>query len=190
MSFRRFNLLFKQRKMKKILAFGASNSSDSINKQLAKYASKQFKKVTVDLLDLNDYEMPIYSKDLEKKDGFPQLAHDFYKKIGDADFVLISFAEYNGNFTSTFKNILDWTSRINSKTFQEKPMLLLATSPGARGGSSVLDIAVKRMPFQGGVVKGSFSLPSFNENFDTEKGIISNSELDEQLLKIIDSIEI
>ena len=190
MSFRRFNLLFKQRKMKKILAFGASNSSDSINKQLAKYASKQFKKVTVDLLDLNDYEMPIYSKDLEKKDGFPQLAHDFYKKIGDADFVLISFAEYNGNFTSTFKNILDWTSRINSKTFQEKPMLLLATSPGARGGSSVLDIAVKRMPFQGGIVKGSFSLPSFNENFDTEKGIISNSELDEQLLKIIDSIEI
>ena len=190
MSFRRFNLLFKQRKMKKILAFGASNSSDSINKQLAKYASKQFKKVTVDLLDLNDYEMPIYSKDLEKKDGFPQLAHDFYKKIGDADFVLISFAEYNGNFTSTFKNILDWTSRINSKTFQEKPMLLLATSPGARGGSSVLDIAVKRMPFQGGVVKGSFSLPSFNENFDTEKGIISNTELNEQLLKIIDSIEI
>ena len=28
------------------------------------------------------------------------------------------------------QNILDWTSRINSKTFQEKPMLLLATSPG------------------------------------------------------------
>lgn len=176
--------------MKKLLAFGASNSSDSINKQLAKYASKQFGNVTVDLLDLNDYEMPIYSKDREKKDGFPQLAHDFYKKIGDADFILISFAENNGNFSTAFKNILDWASRINSKTFQEKPMLLLATSPGAWGGGTVLDIALKRMPFQGGVVKGSFSLPSFNENFDVDKGVIRNEELNKDLLNIIDSIEL
>jgi len=175
---------------KKILAFGASNSSTSINRQLAKYASGLFKKADVELLDLNDYEMPIYSIDREKKDGFPQLAHDFYNKIGDADFILISFAENNGNFSTAFKNILDWMSRINGKTFQEKPMLLLATSPGARGGSSVLDIAVKRMPYQGGIVKGSFSLPSFNENFDREKGVISNEELNKELLKIVDSIEL
>lgn len=175
---------------KKIFAFGASNSSDSINKQLAKYASGLFKNVTVDFVDINDYEMPIYSKDREKANGIPQLAQDFYKKIGDADFVLISFAENNGNYTTAFKNILDWTSRINSKTFQEKPMLLLATSPGPRGGGTVLDIAVKRMPFQGGVVKGSFSLPSFNENFDREKGVISNEELNNQLLEIINSIGI
>jgi len=129
--------------MNKLLAFGASNSSDSINKQLATYASKQFKNATVDLLDLNDYEMPIYSKDREKKSGIPQLAHDFYKKIGDADLVLISFAENNGNYTTAFKNILDWMSRIDAKTFQTKPMLLLATSPGAGGGGTVLDIAVK-----------------------------------------------
>ncbi len=175
---------------KKILAFGASNSSDSINKQLAKYASGLFQNATIELLDLNDFEMPIYSKDREKKDGFPQLAHDFYNKIGASDFVLISFAENNGNYTTAFKNILDWTSRINGKTFQEKPMLLLATSPGARGGSTVLDIALKRMPFQGGIVKGSFSLPSFQQNFDIEKGIISNKELDDELRKIIGSIEI
>ena len=66
-------------------------------------------------------------------------------------------------------------------------MLLLATSPGARGGSSVLDIATKRFPFQGGIVKGSFSLPSFNDNFDTEKGI-TNEELKKQLLAIIKAI--
>ncbi|RKS00711.1 NADPH-dependent FMN reductase [Flavobacterium sp. 102] len=173
---------------KKILAFGASNSSDSINKQLASYASKQFKNASVDLLDLNDYEMPIYSKDREKKDGFPQLAHDFYQKIGEADFILISFAENNGNFTAAFKNILDWTSRINSKTFQEKPLLLLATSPGARGGGTVLDIAVKRMPFQGGIVKGSFSLPSFNDNF--KEGKITNETLDSDLKKIIKEINL
>lgn len=176
--------------MKKILTFGASSSRKSINKQLAIYASGLFKKAEVEVLDLNDYEMPIYSTDKEKENGIPQPAHDFYKKIGDADFILISFAEHNGAYSTAFKNILDWMSRINGKTFQEKPMLLLATSPGARGGSSVLEMANKRFPFQGGIVKGTFSLPSFNDNFDTEKGEISNRVLDAELKKIISSIEL
>ena len=175
--------------MKKIIAFGASSSKNSINKQLATYTANQFENSTVEVLDLNAYEMPIYSVDNEKENGIPQLAQDFYAKIGSADFIVISFAEHNGNFSSAFKNILDWASRINAKTFQEKPMLLLATSPGARGGSSVLDIATKRFPFQGGIVKGSFSLPSFYENFDAEKGI-TNEDLKNQLLVIVNSIEL
>ena len=174
---------------KKIIAFGASSSKTSINKQLATFTANKFQNVSVEILDLNDYEMPIYSVDKQAENGIHPLAQEFYAKIGSADLIVISFAEHNGNFSSAFKNILDWSSRINAKTFQEKPMLLLATSPGARGGSSVLDIATKRFPFQGGIVKGSFSLPSFNDNFDAEKGI-TNEELKNQLLEIVNSIEI
>jgi chromate reductase, NAD(P)H dehydrogenase (quinone) len=173
---------------KKILAFGASSSKKSINKQLATYTANLFKNAKVELLDLNDFEMPIYSMDKEKEDGIPQLAHDFYEKIGASDLIIISFAEHNGAYSTAFKNIFDWMSRINGKTFQEKPMLLLATSPGARGGSSVLEIANKRFPFQGAVVKGSFSLPSFNDNFDVVNGII-NEDLKKDLHKLVDSIE-
>ena len=174
---------------KKIIAFGASSSKSSINKQLATYTANQFQNASVEILDLNDYEMPIFSVDKEKENGIHPLAQDFYAKLASADLIIISFAEHNGNYSTAFKNILDWTSRINAKTFQEKPMLLLATSPGARGGSSVLDIATKRFPFQGGIVKGSFSLPSFNDNFDAEKGI-TNEELKNQLLEIVNSIEL
>lgn len=174
--------------MKKIIAFGASNSETSINKQLATFAANQFQNVTVEILDLNDYEMPIFSVDKEKENGIHPLAQEFYSKLGSADLIIISFAEHNGNYSSAFKNILDWTSRINAKTFQEKPMLLLATSPGARGGSSVLEIASKRFPFQGGIVKGSFSLPSFYENFDVINGII-HPEYKNQLLEIVNSTE-
>lgn len=175
---------------KKILAFGASNSKHSINRQLAAYAAGLFNNAQVELLDLNDYEMPLYSIDREKKDGIPQPAHRFYEKIGGADLILISFAEHNGAYSTAFKNIFDWMSRINGKTFQEKPMLLMATSPGARGGSSVLEMAVKRFPYQGGLVKGMFSLPNFNDNFDTEKGAISNQTLDAELKQIIASVEL
>ncbi len=173
---------------KKIIAFGASSSKTSINKQLATFTANKFQNVSVEILDLNDYEMPVFSVDKQAENGIHPLAQEFYAKIGSADLIVISFAEHNGNFSSAFKNILDWSSRINAKTFQEKPMLLLATSPGARGGSSVLDIATKRFPFQGGIVKGSFSLPSFNDNFDAEKGI-TNEELKNQLLEIVNSIE-
>lgn len=175
--------------MKKIIAFGASSSKHSINKQLANYTANQFEKVVVELLDLNEYEMPIFSVDKQKENGIPQLAHDFFAKLGSADLILISFAEHNGAYSSAFKNILDWTSRIDSNTFQGKPMFLLATSPGPRGGSTVLEIAKNRFPFQGGNVKGSFSLPNFNENFDVEKGI-TNMTLKNQLNEIIDSITI
>ena len=175
--------------MKKIIAFGASSSKHSINKQLANYAAHQFENVEVELLDLNEYEMPIFSVDKQKENGIPQLAHDFFAKLGSADLILISFAEHNGAYSSAFKNILDWTSRIDSKTFQGKPMFLLATSPGPRGGSTVLEIAKNRFAFQGGTVKGSFSLPNFNENFDIDKGI-TNIELKNQLTGIIESIEL
>jgi len=175
--------------MKKILVFAGSLSKTSINKQLAVYAAKQFQNAELDILDLNDYEMPLFSVDKEKENGIHNLAHDFYNKIASADLIVLSLAEHNGAYSSAFKNILDWTSRINNKTFQQKPMLLLATSPGARGGATVLDIASKRFPFQGAEVKGTFSLPTFFENFDAVHGII-NPELKNQLLEIIHAIEI
>ena len=175
--------------MKKIIAFGGSSSKNSINKQLATYVANLFPNAYVEVLDLNEYEMPIFSVDREKEHGIHPLAQDFYAKIGEADLIVLSLAEHNGAYSSAFKNILDWASRINNKTFQQKPMLLLATSPGARGGASVLDIATKRFPFQGADLKGSFSLPTFFENFDAVNGII-NPELKKQLQEIINLIEI
>lgn len=175
--------------MKKILAFGASSSRNSINKQLATYAASLFQDATIEVLDLNDYEMPIYSIDKEKETGIHPLAINFYNKITNTDLLVVSMTEHNGAYSSAFKNILDWTSRYNNGVFQEKPMLLMATSPGARGGSSVLDIAKNRFPRNGANVIATFSLPSFNDNFDKEKGI-SNEDLKNQLLDIVRSIVI
>ena len=171
--------------MKKILAFGGSSSRNSINKQLAVYAANLFENTSIEVLDLNDYDMPVFSVDREKENGIHPLAQEFYDKIGRADFIVLSLAEHYGAYSTAFKNILDWASRINAKTFQQKPMLLLATSPGARGGSSVLDIASKRFPFQGDL-KGSFSLPSFYDNF--KDGKIVTPELEQALNQIVSNI--
>lgn len=170
----------------KILAFAASNSSESINNKLVSYAAKVFKEkflkdAQIEILDLNDYELPIYSQDREAADGVPNLAHQFFSKIGDADALLVSFAEHNGSYTAAYKNIFDWSSRIDPMVFQNKPMVMLSTSPGAGGASSVLESAINSAPFFKAVVKSSLSIPNFFDNFDTKIGELSNEELSKKL---------
>ena len=165
----------------KIIAFAATNHSKSINKQLVEYAASLLTKVDVEIIDLNDYELPLYGQDKEEELGHPKLAKAFLKKIADSDGIIISFAEHNGSYTVAYKNIFDWCSRIEPKVYQNKPMVLLATSPGSMGASNVLATAVQSAPYFDGVVKASLSIPSFFDNFDSETQKIKHEELDEKL---------
>jgi NAD(P)H-dependent FMN reductase len=169
--------------MKKIIAFAGSNSKQSINKQLATYAANQIKDVTVEVLDLNDYQLPIYGMDYEQEHGVPNNAKVFLDKIKSSDGIVLSLAEHNGAYATVFKNIFDWMSRIDGKLWSDVPMLLMATSPGGRGGATALDIAKGRFPYMGGNIIADFSLPSFNDNF-SENGIADQKLNDDLNSKI------
>ena len=166
---------------KKIIAFAASSSSRSINKQLVSYAVGLLADVEVEILDLNDFELPLFSADREDQLGQPDLAHAFLQKIDNCDGILISFAEHNGCYSAAYKNIYDWASRIKPKVYQDKPMVLLATSPAGRGGKSVLELALSQIPRFGGQIKASLSVPTFAENFNSDSGAVSNDEIGAQL---------
>ena len=116
------------------------------------------------------------------------MAHDFFKKIGACDALIISFAEHNGNYSAAYKNLFDWVSRIDAKVFQNKPLLILATSPGAGGASSVMGIAKSSAPHFNGDVKASVSVPSFYSNFDVEKNCISNPDIQQQLTQAVNNL--
>lgn len=169
----------------KVLTFAASSSKNSINKQLANFVATQIPQAQIELLDINDYEMPLFSEDREKELGQPILSKDFYHKLGEADIIVIAFAEHNGSYTAAYKNLFDWTSRIDMKVFQNKPMIMLATSPGPGGAATVLAAAQGSAPFFGADVKGAISVPSFYDNFDLESGQLTNKDLLEKLQKII-----
>ena len=165
--------------MKKIIAFAGSNSKKSINKELAIYASSLVDGAEINVLDLNDFSLPVYGIDEETVNGIPKNAQKFFDLIQDADGIILSLAEHNGNFTVAFKNMYDWMSRINQKLWNNVPMLLMATSPGGRGGASALSIAKNGFPHMGGNVVASFSLPSFFDNY--KEGSIVNEALNVQL---------
>lgn len=172
----------------KVLAFAASSSKNSINKHLANYVAHQIPNAQIELLDINDYEMPLFSEDREKELGQPEQAKAFFDKIGTADLLVISFAEHNGSYTAAYKNLFDWTSRINMQVFQNKPVIMLATSPGPGGANNVLTAAQASAPYFAAEVKGAISVPSFYDNFDLEKGMLTNSDVAEQIKQLIASL--
>lgn len=165
----------------KILAFAATNSRNSINKALVSYAARLLDDEEVEIIDINEYEMPLYSVDREQEIGIPEQAWRFYEKIGDADALLIAFAEHNGFYTAAYKNLFDWTSRIDRKVYQGKPAVLLSTSPGPGGARRVLQVAKEAAPTFGMDVQAALSIPRFYENFDMEYELVNDSEIHEQL---------
>jgi NAD(P)H-dependent FMN reductase len=172
--------------MKNIITLGGSSSKNSINKQLAEYVGSTLKGVEVTNLDLNDYQLPLYSIDIENEQGFPKDLKELNQRVEEASGIVLSLAEHNGAYSAAFKNAFDWLSRIDGKVWRNKPMLLLSTSPGARGGQSVMDIALSRFPFNGGNIVGSMTFPSFGENF--KDGTIVNEELKLNLRQLSDHL--
>lgn len=173
--------------MKKVLVFAGSSSKKSINKQLATYAAGLLKNSPYSIIDINDYPLPLFSIDLESDNGFPENAVNFSLLIEESCGIILSLAEHNGSYTAAFKNLFDWLSRIEPKTWRNKPMLILSTSPGARGGKSVLDAALARFPYHSAIITDSFSLPSFKENF--KNGAINNKALNTLLVDTVCSFE-
>ncbi len=155
-----------------IISFGASTSTHSINRSFAAFTALQFENAGCEVLDLNDYSLPMFSVDVEKENGIPAAVYRFIEKLQQADLIVISMAEHNGSYTAAFKNLMDWSSRVELKFFAEKPILLLSTSPGGRGGKGVLEQALVRFPKHGARIIASFSLPGFKEHFIPGQGII------------------
>ncbi len=173
-----------------ILTIPASNSRNGINRQLIDYSTRLIEgglvpDATVATLDLNEYELPIFSIERQEADGVPAKAEDFAQRIGAADAVIVSFAEHNGSYTVAWKNIYDWASRIDPAVYQQKPVVMLSASVGPRGGALVLGTATATAEYFGAQLVGSLAIPTFNETFDAEAGALADPELDNQLKELL-----
>ncbi len=84
---------------------------------------------------------------------------------------LLAFAASNSKHSINKKLV------IHARVYQDKPMIMLSTSPGSRGGANVLATALASAARFGGDVKASLSVPGFHTNFDIENGKLKTSEL-------------
>lgn len=124
----------------RILAFAGSTRAGSFNQQLVRFAAGLAREQGADvtLLDLSDYELPLFNEDVESEgtpDGAKRLKEIFLAHEG----LLISSPEYNSSISPLLKNVIDWVSRPvpgepRLAAYQGKVAGLLAASPGALGG--------------------------------------------------------
>lgn len=169
----------------KVIAFGASTSSTSINKALATYTAGLIEGAEVQVLDINDYNVPMFSEDLEKEIGQAEGAQAFLRDLAQADAFVISYAEHNGHHPAAYKNLFDWATRIDREVFKNKPAVYLSTSPGPGGAQSVLAAATGSAPFFAGNVKASLSVPNFYDVFDLDAGQVKDEAVNAQLKEAI-----
>jgi len=161
--------------MSEILALAGSNSSTSINFKLVKYTAGLIVDKEVQLLNMVNYPFPLFSEDNEREKGFSNSLVELRDDIMKANGVILSVNEHNSNPSAYFKNVLDWLSRLERKFLEDTEVLLMSTSPGKRAGQGSLEIIEKLLPRFGATISATFSLPSFYENFDSEKGITDSA---------------
>ncbi len=161
--------------MKNILAFSGSNNPDSINEKLVQSVIERYSDYDIRFIDLKQFDAPIYSQDLQSK-GIPQSIKELYHLFQESDGYIIASPEHNGLPSAFLKNIIDWLSVITQRFFNDKPVLLLSTSPGATGARTHLALLANLVPLWGGILKATYSLGKFEEHFDTAKKSITNAK--------------
>jgi len=158
-------------KMSHILAFAGSNSSTSINYKLVKYTTSLITDHEIELINMVDYNFPVFSEDLEREEGYSDLLKELKDKIVKANALIISVNEHNSNPSAYFKNVLDWLSRVDRNFLADTKILLMSCSGGRRGAIGSLEVVKGILNWFGGEITATFSLPSFNHTFDKTKGI-------------------
>ncbi len=162
----------------RILVIPGSSREGSFNVMLAAFAARRAQALGlgVSTLDLRSLALPLYDGDLEKNTGVPQGARTFQQALEAADGVLLITPEYNGFPTPLVINAFDWLSRLQPETGRRaglattanKPVALLAASPGAGGALRAMNYLRQylQMGFQMLVVPQQFALGHADVAFD------------------------
>lgn len=131
--------------MTKILAFAGSTRKGSFNHAIVKVAAQGAREAgaEVTVIDLADYQMPLFNEDEEAEFGMPEKAQAFKELLISHDGFLIASPEYNSSYPALLKNAIDWASRMGEgekplQAYRGKVAGIMAASAGGLGGMRVL----------------------------------------------------
>ena len=119
-----------------LIAGSARNGAWSVKLRDAARAIAEAAGTQTSVLDLRELSLPLYDGDIEASQGVPVGAAALRDAIAAHDALLIVTPEYNGFPTPLVINAFDWLSRLKDglAATTDKPVALLASSPGALGG--------------------------------------------------------
>lgn len=122
---------------------------------------------SAEVLDLAEYNFPLFEERLRFQKNPSSAALDFAEKIKTADGVLIVTPEYNGGYPASLKNVVD----LLYGEWRRKPVAIFTVSAGGFGGTQVVT-SLQFSLWKIGVwtVPAMFPVPKVQEAFD-ENGV-------------------
>jgi NAD(P)H-dependent FMN reductase len=120
---------------------------------------------TVEMLDLNVYQFPVFSERLKYQPSPSPDVLDFAEKIKKADGVIIVTPEYNGGYPAGLKNVID----LLYDEWNHKPIGISSVSSGSFAGTQVVTSLVFTLwKMHAWVVPAMFPVPKVESSFDED----------------------
>lgn len=159
--------------MNNIVIISASVRTGRLSHRVALYFKsylEQNEPAVVNILDLKEYNFPLFNERLKyQKDPSPAVT-GFADKVRNADGIIIITPEYNGGYPASLKNVID----LLYDEWHGKPVAISTVSDGDFGGSQVitaLQFVMWKMKVN--IVRAMFPVPRVMDAFD-ENGIPAN----------------
>ena len=127
------------------ILIASSNNNQKLGLKLQELALKEG--CEVELINLVDLRLPLYSTVEEEENGIPETVLDLATKILELKALIIVAPEYNGVMPPVLNNAMAWTSRATKDwrdAFNEK-IVGLATHSGGGGAKG---LQAMRIQFQ------------------------------------------
>lgn len=180
-----------------LLAGSARNTALSVRLRDAAGRLAQAAGASTSVLDLRALALPLYDGDFEAAQGVPEGARQLREAIGAADGVLLVTPEYNGFPTPLVINAFDWLSRLQAAgavpsglaTTADKPLALLASSPGPGGGLRAMNFLRQylQMAIAMLVVPQQFALGRAHEAFD-DRGALKDPKAEQAVAGVVNAL--
>lgn len=171
-----------------VLLLNASPSPTSLHQILLDAVAGELTDVTFERISARNLEAPLWTPEREAV-GVPEVIQGLAQAIASADVVVFASPEHNGGTPAMMKNAIDWLSRAGTSPFFPAKVVLLSTSPGARGGKTNLDSLAQRLPWWGATLLGAHSLGSFHSHFSAETGLPTDKDGQSWLSGVVAQIE-
>jgi NAD(P)H-dependent FMN reductase len=122
---------------------------------------------TVEILDLKEYNFPLFDERLRLQKNPSVQVMEFAEKIKAADGILIVTPEYNGGYPASLKNVVD----LLYDEWHRKPVAISTVSDGIFGGTQVItSLQFSLWKIKAWTVPAMFPVPKVSGAFD-ENGI-------------------
>jgi NAD(P)H-dependent FMN reductase len=151
---------------------------------------RENKLATSEILDLKEYNFPIFEDTIKTIENPTEKILDFAAKIKSADGIIIVTPEYNGGFPASLKNVID----LLYDEWQGKPICISTVSAGIFGGTQAL-VSLQFILWKIGAwtVTNMFPVPNVAKSFDDTGNALDKVATDKLakvfLAELLESIE-